>query len=135
MDNLLDLMKHVGYFYEPIPSTYEDGRKFTVYLKDTRWTITDSKTEKDFGTTNPEHALGFLVEAKADLLVLHSLISSCICTEGCNLRRKLKKVEDLVGTEAIDVAEEGWKDFAKSIAEMIGKIDKEKDKPDLKLVH
>jgi hypothetical protein len=135
MDNLLDLMKHVGYFYEPIPSTYEKDRKFTVYLRDTRWTITDSKTEKDFGTTNPEHALGFLVEAKADLSLLHSLISTSICTEGCNLRRKLKTVEDLVGTEAIDTAEAGWKDFAKNLADIINTVIEEKDKPDLKLVH
>ena len=60
MDNLLDLLKHIDYFYEYVPSTYEPERKFLVFLKDERWTITDTKTEKDFGTVNPEHVLGFL---------------------------------------------------------------------------
>lgn len=134
MDNLLDLMKHITYFYEPVSSTYEKDRTFLVFLKDERWTITDSKTEKDFGTVNPEHALGFLVEAKADLSTFHALVSTKVCTEGCNLRSKLKKVEELVGIKAIDEVEAGWKDFGSKIVSLIEKMQENKDKPTLTLV-
>ena len=134
MDNLLDLLKHIDYFYEYVPSTYEPERKFLVFLKDERWTITDSKTGKDFGTVNPEHALGFLVEGKADLSIFHSLVSTSICTEGCNLRNKLKKVEELVGTKAIDEVEAGWKDFGSKIVALIEKMEENRDKPELTLV-
>ena len=130
-DDLKDLMGHIDYFYQPISSAYDETIEFTVFLKDGRWEITNNSVLQTFGTTNSDAALDFLIEVKADLIMLHSLVYSSVCTEGVLRRLQLKKVEELVGKEALDEQDKHWEEFTKGLT---GMIEQEMDKPKLGLV-
>lgn len=123
----LKFMEHIEYFYEKVNSAYGD-EIFTVYLKEGVWEIT--KGQEMFGTTNTKDAFNYLSEQNVDLGNFHALVYDKVCTEGVLRRMQLKKIEELVGSEAIDTQEEGWANFAKQI---VGIIDKE-DKPKLAIV-
>ncbi len=82
MDNLRELMGHIDYFFQNIPSQYKTDVKFEVYLKDKRWTVKDTGDNSVFGTTDHNVVLDHLIEVNADLKVLHGLVHSNICTEG-----------------------------------------------------
>ena len=128
IDNLNKLMEHIDYFYEYVPSTYESGKKFEVYLKEGTWLITDKKTEESFSTTKHEEALNHLVKCQADLGLFHTMVFGKICTEGVLRRRQLKDVEELVGTDAINKQEEGWDNFADGLKDMIEAISVNREK-------
>ena len=129
MAKLKEMMGHIDYFYQPIPSAYDDTIEFTVYLKDGRWEIKNNSVLQTFGTTSSDAALDFLIEVKADLKMLHNLIYSNICTEGVLRRMQLKKCEAIVGTENIDNHEEAWTKFSESLVGMIeGIADKKEEK-------
>lgn len=121
MDNLEQLVCHIDYFFENIPSVYDEDLDFEVYLKDGKWLITNSKTDKQFGTTNPKHILLFLTEQNADLSVLHSMIYQNVVVEGVLRKKQLRKVEKLIGKEAVEEGEESWNQFADSLMETVGK--------------
>ena len=127
MDNLNELMEHIDYFFQDIPSAYDSDRRFEVYLTEGRWLITDKSNEKAFGTTKYEDALGFLKEANVDLLVLHSLLHDKVCTEGVLRRMQIEKCEELVGAEAITRSEESWAAFADGLKTMVEAVTTERE--------
>ena len=125
--DLKDLMGHIDYFFENVSSTYDTTVEYEVFLKDKLWKITNKTTNSVFETKEHEDALGYLIKQNADLLTLHSMIFSCICTEGTLRRMQLKKCEDLVGIDAIDKSDESWSGFAESLGAMIAKEFGEKE--------
>ena len=134
MDNLRELMGHIDYFFQNIPSQYKTDVKFEVYLKDKRWTVKDTGDNSVFGTTDHNVVLDHLIEVNADLKVLHGLVHSNICTEGVLRKLQLKKCADLVGIESIDSHEEAWSKFAENLGSIIRKEIGDDEKPCLTLV-
>ena len=129
MTQLTDLMNHIDYFYEEIPSVY-GNKRYIVHLEKDTWMISQDK-EILIGTTDQEVALKYLTENSVDLGIFHSLLFGKIATEGVLRREQLKKIENLIGTEAINEQEEVWNEFAESLFET---IQKEVNKPKLEVV-
>lgn len=118
-NNLSELMEHITYFYQNIPSSYDSDIEFEVYLKDKEWKITNFIAGSQEIFTKSEDALQYMIDFNVDLLILHNLVHHSVCTEGTLRRMQLKKVEELVGVEEIDKQAEGWENFAKSIAKIL----------------
>ena len=133
-DNLEDLMGHIDYFYQIIPSAYDGDVKFTVYLKNKIWKIENSRNPDLFESQDHKEALQYLVDRKVDLSILHTLVYGNVCTEGVLRRMQLKKVTELVGLAAIDKQEEGWANFGAGLKDIIEKTLDSKEKTCLTLV-
>ena len=120
MSDLGKLIEHIDYFFERIPSIYDSAVKYEIYLKDKKWLISNLSTGQQFGTTKAESVLSYLKEKNVDLIQLHVLIHQSVVTEGVLRRMQQRKVEALIGKEAIDEGEEAWDEFGKGLAEALG---------------
>lgn len=125
-NNLSELIEHITYFYQHIPSAYDSDIQYEVYLKDGKWTIKNLVTESTIILSDDIEALEYMIEANLDLSILHSYVLSDVCTEGVLRRNQLLKVEDLVGVEAINEVEKAWEKFADTIKEIVCDYDEEK---------
>lgn len=129
MTDVITLMKHIDYIYEPIPNIYSN-KEYIVQLKNNNWMIFDGERIV-LGTTDSDVALGFLQEMKIDMVILHSLLIDKVATEGVLRRMQLKKCEDLIGADIIDEQAKGFDAMVKNIIDAVGI---KEDKPKLQIV-
>jgi hypothetical protein len=126
-----DLIGHIEYFFGNVKSDYDKDKEFEVYLKDGNWNITNKATGWVFGTTDHLMALNHLIDVKADISQFHIMLYNIVCTEGVLKRMQLKKIEEIVGVDAVDRQAAGWDSFSSSL---VKKINKETTKPKLSMV-
>ena len=124
-------MDHVEYFFGNISTVYDKEHEFEIYLHDGRWEIKDTKTEWVFGTTEYKDALAHLIKMNVDMNEAHVMFYNIVCTEGVLKRMQLRKIEDMVGKDAVDRQSAGWDSFGEQLKK---ELQKEIKKPKLSMV-
>jgi len=114
-----NLMEHIEYFYEPIP-TIDGQHKYFIWLQDGVWSIVDGG-EVILKTKTSALARDFMQEIGCDMEQFELLVRGTIAVEAVTHIQALKLCEELVGRAAIEEAMEGLERFTQQVSKAVKK--------------
>lgn len=117
---MTNLMEHIEYFYEPIP-TIDGQHQYYIWLQDEVWKVIDGG-EVILRTKTSTIVNDFMREIGCDMEQFNLMLQGTVAVEAVTHIQALKLCEELVGKEAITEAMRSVERFGQQVTKAVRKV-------------